>query len=93
MKALNDGAPAFDWAKDFLIHAALGAGILLVSVLLVFKDEGNKLGREKSRVRMYNNAMVVITENNPLEVHDFGATRGGHLGKFARAHCKEPGAN
>ena len=65
--ALNDGAPAFDWAEDFLIHAALGAGILLVAVLLVFKDEGNEFGREKNGVGVGNDATASVPEDDRSE--------------------------
>lgn len=62
-----------------------------VAIILVFKDEGDKLGEEECRVRMCDNMVAVIAEDDPSEVHDFGAaSRGGQLGKFAGIHCKEP---
>lgn len=42
---------------------------------------------------MGNNATAVVPEDDPSEAYDFGSTRSGSFGEFARAHGKEPSAN
>jgi hypothetical protein len=72
---------------------ALGARILFVAVLLVFENEGDKLGREECRVGMGNDAATRIAESEPGKGDDFGSAWSGCLGEFAGAHGKEPRTN
>jgi hypothetical protein len=68
-----------------VVGAALGAGILFVTILLISKDEGDKLGREEEGIGMIKDAASVVTEYDPTEAHDFGVTGGWCLGELAGA--------
>jgi hypothetical protein len=88
-----DGAPAVDKAKDFVVCVALRVGILFVAIRLISKDEGDELSRDEERIGMIKDMAVVVTEDDPAEVHDFGAAGGWCLGELAGAHDKEPGSD
>ena len=88
---LDNGAPACDRAEDLLVSPALEVSILFVPVLLVRKDECDKLSGEKSGVGVCNGLAVMIAEDDASQGYDLGLSWEGGLGEFARAHGKEPG--
>jgi hypothetical protein len=72
---------------------ALGAGVDLVAILLILKDERDILGGEKGGVRVVNDAAAPVPEEESAEVNTFGLTGGWGGSEFTGAHGKEPGSD
>jgi hypothetical protein len=66
-----------------VVGAALGAGILFVTIPLISKDEGDELSGEEEGIGMIKDAASVVTEYDPAEAYDFGATWGWCPGEGA----------
>ncbi len=87
---LNCASPAQYRAKDSIAGPSLGAGVHLLSVLLVCKDNGDEFGSGKQRrIGMYDYEFPGGSEHEVSEGDSFGATRDGREGVLARPHGKE----
>ena len=92
--ALDGAAPTEDGAKNAVAGAPLGAGVHLIAVLLIFKNDSDELRvNEEGRVRVVDDSLPYVAKNQVSHGDALGFAEGWCERVFTRPHGKKEGAN